>query len=615
MLTIALSFLLSVSTPARPQLAGAPPSGEAVELFNGKDLSGWEHFLVDANASMEDVWSVEDGVLTCKGDPGGYLCTKQEYESYRLVVEWRWPEKPGNSGVLLRIAGEPQMLPQCAEAQLKHGSVGDMYGFHGFRIGGDPERLSEFDLPGFRMGRIQDNEKPAGEWNRYEITVAGAEITVILNGKKVNEATGCDVRPGKIGLQSEGGVIHFRTVQLTALAPSPSTESPSWPEFHGPARDNISPETGLLQTWPEGGPPLLWTVDGLGHGFSSVSIGGGIICTTGNFEEDTVVTALDLEGNLQWQTRNGKAWTKSYPGTRSTPTIDGTRVYHQSPVGNIICLNAETGEPIWELDLLTEVNSRNSHWALAESLLVVGDRVISSPGGPETCMVALDKHTGKILWQAPSVNELAGYSSPILVEFQGRRIVVTLTAKAIIGVDIENGELLWHVEHVSYADENVLLPIHHDGHLFVSSISAGSVKWRIVERDGKIGLEEVWRTKDLDNHHGGVVLFDGNLYGTTMSTERNKWICLDWETGQKRYAADGVGKGSLTCADGMFYALSIDRLLGLVQPTPTEFEVKSSFEIPEGGKGPSWAHPVVCGGRLYIRHGEFLYVYDVKAGQ
>jgi len=399
------------------------------------------------------------------------------------------------------------------------------------------------------------------------------------------------------------------------LLPTGAEEQYDWPQFHGPARDNISRETGLLKTWPDGGPPLLWTVDGLGHGFSSVSVANGIIYTAGNIGKNTVITALTLEGKVLWRTKNGKAWTKSYPGTRGTPTIEGNRLYHQNPLGNAVCLNTETGDVIWEVDVLTEVGSKNSQWALAESLLIDGDHVISCPGGPETCMVALDKNTGSIVWKAPSVNELAGYSSALLIEYEGLRIVTTLTAKALIGVNADSGELLWHVKHESYADENVMLPIFHDGCIFVSTLANGSVKWRIHVEDGRAKLERLWHSKDLDNHHGGVLLLDGNLIGTSMSRDRDKWVCLDWETGDKKYVETGVGKGSLTCADGMLYTLSTDRKMGLVRPSATGFELVSSFMIPKGGKGKSWAHPVVCNGRLYVRHGEFLYTYGVAHEQ
>jgi|GEM_PF-205704 len=593
---------------------------ETLNLFDGKSLAGWEHYLVDPEVKMADVWSVDDGLLICQGEPMGYLATKKTFTNFRLIVEWRWaPGKPAtNSGVLMRITGEPRALPRSVEAQLKSRSAGDIYGFHGFKVEGDEarSRTAEGEKIGKLSGvsKIKGNENEPGQWNRYDITLSGGDLTLVVNGEKVNEATGLDVVAGKIGLQSEGGEIHFRTVQLIPLAPPPADDAHSWPQFHGPARDNISHEKGLAKTWPDGGPPLLWTARGLGHGFSSVSIAGGIICTAGNIGDNTVVTALDMSGKELWRAVNGLAWRGSYPGSRSTPTIDGPRVYHQNPLGNIVCVDADTGKVTWEKDVLTAVRSKSTKWALAESLLIDGDRLISTPGGRETCMVALDKQTGEFIWKAPSVMELAGYSSPLLVEFDGLRIVVALTAKAIIGVGIEKGDLLWHVKHESYADENVLLPIHHDGEIFISTLQAGSVKWRIVKKDGKVGLEEVWRTKELDNHHGGVLLLDGYLYGTSLFKNRDKWVCVDWETGSKKYATKGVGKGSLTCADGMFYTLSIDRLMGLVKPSPEVFELVSAFEIPEGGEGKSWAHPVVCNGRLYVRHGEFLYVYNVGSG-
>ena len=209
--------VLVVTMVAGPALVLGQADGTEIRLFNGSDLSGWEHFLVDEDAEMEDVWSVEDGILVCRGEPRGYLYTENDYESFRLVVEWRWPDAPGNSGVLMRITGEPTMLPNSVEAQLQSGNAGNMYGFLGFKIGGDEERLSEIRVPGWQLERIEGNENEPGEWNRYEITADGDRITLILNGKKVNEATGCDVRTGRIGLQSEGALIHFRNVLLTPL--------------------------------------------------------------------------------------------------------------------------------------------------------------------------------------------------------------------------------------------------------------------------------------------------------------------------------------------------------------------------------------------------------------
>lgn len=215
--TIAMAAGVLLSATGLHLAASAPAQTADIELFNGHDLSGWEYFLVDEDAEMADVWSVEDGILVCKGEPGGYLYTENDYESFRLVVEWRWPGEPGNSGVLMRITGEPMMLPNAVEAQLRSGDAGHLYSFEGFKIGGPEERLSEISRPGWHLARIEANENEPGEWNRYEITVDGDKITVIINGKTVNEAFGVDVRPGPIGLQSEGAVIHFRTVTMTPL--------------------------------------------------------------------------------------------------------------------------------------------------------------------------------------------------------------------------------------------------------------------------------------------------------------------------------------------------------------------------------------------------------------
>jgi len=400
-------------------------------------------------------------------------------------------------------------------------------------------------------------------------------------------------------------------VLITTVACSADSE-PGWPQFHGPNRDNRSTEKGLLEKWPENGPALLWTATGLGHGYSTVAIAAGMIYTAGSIEKDTVITAMNMDGKIQWQVRNGPAWAGDRPGTRSTPTIDGNRLYHQSPIGNLICLDAKTGEKIWGFNTLEKFKSKTNTWARAESLLVDGERLICCPGGPQASMVAMNKNNGSVIWAAPSAGDLAGYSSPTLGEYQGLRIIVVLTAKNFIGVNADSGEMLWQVKHESYADENVMTPIFHDGQVFISTLKAGSVKFKINVKDGKVSLEELWRTQELDCHHGGVVLLNGNLHGNSTFRNSMLWVCLDWQTGEKKYMDKGVGKGSLTYADGMLYTLSENGVMGLVRPAAAGYELVSSFDIPKGGKGNSWAHPVVCAGRLYIRHGDFLYVYNVR---
>jgi outer membrane protein assembly factor BamB len=406
-------------------------------------------------------------------------------------------------------------------------------------------------------------------------------------------------------------IIFTLSLSLTMVVYAIEEDS-FWPQFHGPKRDNISTEKGLLKKWPVNGPELLWTTRGLGHGFSSISIADGMIYTASSVGNNTVVIALNLDGKVLWKVKNGKSWTGAYPGSRSTPTIDGNRLYHQNPHGDIICLNAKTGDIIWGFNIIEKFNSKIPRWALSESLLVDGDHLISCPGGPQTCMVALDKTNGSVVWKAPSTGELAGYASTTLFEYKGLRIITTLTSRSLIGVNADTGALLWRIKHESPYDENIMKPIFHDGEVFISTPLTGSVKWKLNIKDGKVSLRRRWRTLQFDNHHGGVILVNGNLYGSSTARNSNLLVCLDWKTGRIRYMDMCVGKVSLTCADGMLYALSIDGLMGLVQPTPVGHRLVSHFKIPKGGKGKSWAHPVVCGGRLYIRHSDFLYAYSMK---
>jgi outer membrane protein assembly factor BamB len=345
-------------------------------------------------------------------------------------------------------------------------------------------------------------------------------------------------------------------------------------------------------------------------GFSSVAIADGLVYTAGNRGGNTTITALGLDGEVRWQKPNGASWTDSYEGTRGTPTIDRDRLYHESPLGRVTCMGAKTGQEIWSRNILSEFGSRNIQWALAESLVIDGDHVICTPGGPRTCIVALNKATGETVWQSPSAQgDLAGYASPTLARLGEVRMILQMTAKALVGVNAENGDLLFRIEHDTKYDVNAMRPIFQDGYVFVSSgYGTGSVMYKLNLDGGSVMAQKVWGYKPLDNHHGGVILVDGYLYGSSG----RGWHCLRWEDGQSTYRERGVGKGSLTFCDGMLYTLSENGRMGLVAATPNGHELVGQFALPKGGQGNSWAHPVVCGGRLYIRHGDFLYAYDVQ---
>jgi len=397
----------------------------------------------------------------------------------------------------------------------------------------------------------------------------------------------------------------------SALSLRAGEQPACWPRFHGPQGTNLSPETGLLRSWPEGGPRQLWTAQGLGDGFATVAISGERVYTAGNLNNQTVITALDINGQILWQVPNGGAWTGSQPGSRGTPTIEGDRLYHESPLGDVVCLDAASGRKIWGLNILETFGAENITWALAESLLIDGDCVICSPGGPQTAVVALDKRTGQIAWKSPSVaGDRAGYASPTRIVHGGLRMILTMTSRHAIGVNTDTGELLWQFQHVTPWDENILSPLFHDSHVFISTgHRVGSVMLKLTVQDGKVAVQEVWRSQDLDNHHGGTILLDGYLYGSLWSSG---WACLHWQTGKTMYRERGVGKGSLTYADGMLYTLGENGQMGLVAATPQAHTLASRFRLPAGGQGPAWAHPVICAGRMYLRHGNFLYAYDVR---
>ncbi|HBO42659.1 MAG TPA: hypothetical protein DD670_01725 [Planctomycetaceae bacterium] len=400
-----------------------------------------------------------------------------------------------------------------------------------------------------------------------------------------------------------------------ALYSSSPEDAPYWPRFQGSNADNISTDTGLLTQWPEGGPRLIWTVDGIGEGFAGVVMANGMIYTAGNVDGKMTITALDMDGNMRWQIANGDAYEKDYPGARGTPTLDGDRLYHESPDGRLACFNAVTGKEIWSLNILDEFDGKQTQWALAESILIDGDRLICCPGGAKTAVVALDKMTGKTVWKSPSASgDLASYASPTLIEYKGLRIILTMTDSALIGVNADNGELLFQHAHPTKYKVNALMPVFRDGHILTSSGygTTGSVLVKLDVDGDKASVEQVWQSLDLDNHHGGVVVWEGHVYGAAHSSGKSRWVCLDWKTGETKYSEKGVGKGPVTFADGMLYTMSENRDVGLVKATPESHDVISRFEIPRQGKGKSWAHPVVCGGRLYIRHGDYLYAYDVK---
>ena len=393
--------------------------------------------------------------------------------------------------------------------------------------------------------------------------------------------------------------------------------------FHGPDGKNQSVETGLLTSWSDEGPKLLWKAENIGDGYSgwsTVTIQDGRLFTSGNKDKRSTVYCFDLDGKPLWEYDNGPAWTGSYVGTRSTPTVDGEFVYDFSPHGELVCLQVVDGKPVWNRNILTDFEGENIIWGLAESIRIDGDRLYCAPGGKKASFVALNKRTGDIIWTTPSLGEKTSYGCPIIFEHGGLRMIATTYSKGMFGVNAENGELLFQFRHAHSNDINCTRPIFHDGHLFLTNDifeqdgrgGQGAILLKLTVTEGKVSLEEVWRNRNFDNLLDSVILLDGFLYGSSSEYRGGLFMCVDWKTGEAKYEAGrALGKGSLTWAEGLIYFLNEKGVVLLLRPNPEKYEVISQFELPEGGEGTTWAHPVVCGKRLYIRHGTFLYCYDI----
>lgn len=390
-----------------------------------------------------------------------------------------------------------------------------------------------------------------------------------------------------------------------------------WPSFHGHDRTNKSPETGLLKEWPQGGPELLFTVNGLGEGFSSVSIAGGLIFTAGTVSNQPYVFAFDLTGKQVWKTAAGGAWSttasyaSSYTGARGTPTYDDGVVYYLGEMGRLSAMEAATGKELWIKELAQEYDAPATEYGYSESVFIDGDRLYVRPAGKKGYKVCLNKLDGSLFWANKDIPGVEGYSSPVVHDFGGYRQVIGASSVGYYGVDAATGKLLWNVDFINQHACNITDAVVDGGYVFVTGgYGRGSMMFSLSVTDDSIVPGKVWEFEPFDNHHGGVILHEGNLYGS--GSQSKGWFCVDFLTGEQKWRSTGE-EAAITYADGMLYFLGQRGTMTLVRATPDKYKVTGSFRIPEGGKGMCWAHPVVCGGRLYIRHDDRLFVYNVKA--
>lgn len=388
-------------------------------------------------------------------------------------------------------------------------------------------------------------------------------------------------------------------------------------QWRGANRDGKYPDKGLLKEWPDKGPSLILKKDGLGKGYSTPVFYEGMVFISGKRDSVDVVTKLDLKGNILWETIYGKAWSKSFPETRSTPTIEKGHLYIMGGLGTVVCIDTESGEIIWEVNTHEEYEGEFHRWGMAESLLLTDLAVISSPIGARTAMVALDKKDGSLLWETESRGGVRSYVSPLVIDHKGREMILATSDKDLIAVDPDDGEVIWSFDiKTGHSGEknrrnNTNTPLYHNGEIFTTSGYDVDGLMLKLSPDGS-EAELKWSNATLDTHHGGIVLVDGYMYGSNWINNGNgNWVCQEWESGEVIYEEKWHNKGSVIYADGLLYLFEEKRgHVGLVEPDPEGFKLISSFRV-EDGSGPYWAHMSIFDKKLFIRHGEVLFVYNI----
>ncbi|MGO8752300.1 MAG: PQQ-binding-like beta-propeller repeat protein [Thermoguttaceae bacterium] len=411
-------------------------------------------------------------------------------------------------------------------------------------------------------------------------------------------------------------------ILFPGAAPADPPQKFDWPQWQGPDRNAISKEHGLLKTWPKEGPPLAWKAKGVGGGYSAPSIAAGLVFGMGDRGNDEVVWALaEKDGKEAWAMRIGPVYKQRRPqgkeGPGCTPTVDGELLYALGLGGDLVCLRSADGEAVWRKSLSADFGGKAPAWSYRESPLVDGDKVICTPGGQEATLVALNKKTGETIWksQVPD-GPMAAYASAIAVDCAGQRQYVQFTQKGVVGVAAADGKFLWRYDApANRMGINCSTAVSSDCRMFASSAygtGGGLVKLSRDEHGG-VKAEQVYFTKNMQNHHGGMILLDGYLYGATGGNEGGRLCCLDFGTGKVMWDDRDVPKGSVVLADDLLYYRTETGTMILVEPKPKKYVERGRFSQPDRSQAKAWPHPVVANGRLYLRDQDLLLCYDVTA--
>jgi outer membrane protein assembly factor BamB len=386
-----------------------------------------------------------------------------------------------------------------------------------------------------------------------------------------------------------------------------------WPQWQGQDRTAVSHETGLLQEWPKQGPPLAWKLDTLGGGYSTPSIAAGRIFGMSYRGDDEIVWALEeATGKELWSVRIATADRKvGYgEGSRCTPTVDGDVLYALGVSGDLVCLETATGKERWHKNLRTDFGGQVGGWKYSESPLIDGDKLLCTPGGNKATLVALNKKTAEIIWSAPVPSGGgAAYSSIVAADVAGQRQYIQFLGGGVVGVTADEGKFLWRYTHPS-AGINCSTPVYHDQCVYAAAAygKGGGMVKLVRDQDGKVSAEEVYFDNNMQNHHGGLVLVDGHLYGEGSS----QLACMKFKTGEIMWREGKAGKGSIAFAGGRLYYRNEGGPIILAEANPKKYVEHGRFTPPQRSGKSSWPHPVIANGKLYIRDQQYLFCYDVK---
>ncbi|MFT5126219.1 MAG: outer membrane protein assembly factor BamB [Kiritimatiellia bacterium] len=409
---------------------------------------------------------------------------------------------------------------------------------------------------------------------------------------------------------------HLKTLSLlVGLGLSSSLFGDDWPQWRGPDRTDIGKETGILQSWPKDGPKQLWTYHHAGVGYAGPAIVDGKLYTMGSIEKTEKLICLDANsGKELWTLAIGEELENDWGnGPRGTPTVDGDRLYTLSAKGHLHCVDLTTGKSVWTKSLVSDLGGGVPGWGYTESPLVDGDQVIVTPGGSKGAIAALNKSTGELIWQSKDFKDPAQYSSCIVAEHNGKRQYIQLVTANVVGIDASNGNVLWKTPWDGRTAV-IPTPIFKEGQVFVSTgYGVGSM---VVNIASDWTVTQVWKNKNMKNHHGGVILKDNHLFGYSDGAG---WCCIDWPTGEFAWREKGsLDKGAIGYTDGRFYLLEEKSgTVVLIEASTKGYKEEGRFVLApqtelRKPKGRVWTHPVISNGKLYLRDQEIIHCYDVK---